>query len=171
MAADEEFIEYAQARAGRLRDLAYLMCGDWHQAQDLTQQTLAKVYLAWSRIRSRDSVDAYSRQVLLRELLIERRRRRSTERPTEHLPDLPTVPDQTDLRLTMVDAIGRLAPKRRAVIILRYWEDHSVESVAEILRMTPSAVKSLTVRALQDLRSHLGADVSALTHSEVNNDR
>jgi hypothetical protein len=43
---DEEFTEYATARAVRLRETAYLMCGDWHLAQDLTQATLARVYVA-----------------------------------------------------------------------------------------------------------------------------
>lgn len=163
MAHDEEFIEYAQAQTGRLRNLAYLMCADWHQAQDLTQQTLVKVYLAWPRIRSRDSVDAYARQVMLRELLTEKRRRRSTERSVANVPDRPSAPDQADLRLTLIGAIGQLPPKRRAVIVLRYWEDNSVETVAKIMRMTPSAVKSLTARALQDLRTEFYADLPAIT--------
>lgn len=157
---DEEFIAYATARAGRLRDIAYLMCGDWHQAQDLTQQTLVKVYLAWGRIAARENVDAYARQVLLRELLTERRRRRSTERPQAELPEGRTPPDQTDLRLTLIEALRRLAPNRRAVIVLRYWDDHSVEAVAEIMRITPAAVKSLTVRAVRELRDLLGTDLS-----------
>lgn len=119
MPGNEEFIKYATARAGRLRDLAYLMCGDWHQAQDLTQQTLAKVYLAWGRIHRRENVDAYARQVMLRELLTEKRRRRWTERPVAFLPDQPSRPDETDLRLTLVGALAGLAPNRRAVIVLR----------------------------------------------------
>jgi RNA polymerase sigma-70 factor (sigma-E family) len=160
--ADDEFIEYATARAGRLRDIAYLMCGDWHQAQDLTQQTLVKVYLAWGRITARENVDAYARQVMLRELLTEKRRRRSTERLQAYLPEEPAPPDQTDLRLTLLQALGTLAPSRRAVIVLRYWDDHSVETVAEIMRITPSAVKSLTVRAVRDLRALLGTELAFL---------
>jgi DNA-directed RNA polymerase specialized sigma24 family protein len=100
----EEFTEFATARAVRLREIAYLMCGDWHQAQDLTQQTLAKVYVAWNRIQARENVDAYARQVMLRELLTEKRRRRSTERPVADVPDQSTAADQTDLRLTLVEA-------------------------------------------------------------------
>jgi len=155
MAADEEFTEFATARAQRLRDLGYLMCGDWHQAQDLTQQTLAKMYVAWSRVQ-RENVDAYARQVMLREFLSERRRRRSTERPVAYLPDRPSPPDQTDLRITLVQALGRLAPNRRVVVILRYWDDLSVEAVADIMRITPAAVRSLTHRAVEELRSVLG---------------
>lgn len=163
MAGDEEFIDYATARAGRLRDLAFLMCGDWHQAQDLTQQTLAKLYQAWERIQRRDSIDAYARQVMLRELLTEKRRLRSTERPSASLPDRPSRSDQADLRLTLREALARLAPNRRAAVVLRYWEDHSVQTVAEIMQTTPAAVKSLTVRGLEELRSILGTDLPLVT--------
>jgi RNA polymerase sigma-70 factor (sigma-E family) len=164
----EEFTEYALARAVRLREFAYLLCGDWHQAQDLTQATLAKVFVAWERIHRRDSVDAYARTVMLRELLTERRRRRSGERPMAEVPE-PGVDaaapgaDTAALRLTLLDALRRLAPNRRAVIVLRYWDDQSVEAVAEIMRLTPAAVKSLTVRALQDLRTLLGTDLTVVT--------
>jgi RNA polymerase sigma-70 factor (sigma-E family) len=164
VASHEEFTEYAQARAGRLRDTAYLLCGDWHQAQDLTQATLAKVFVAWDRIHRRESVDAYARTVMLRELLTERRRRRAGERPMAEVPEPEgeaTGPDSA-LRLTLLDALHRLAPNRRAVIVLRYWDDQSVEAVAEIMRLTPGAVKSLTVRALHDLRSVLGPDLTVV---------
>jgi RNA polymerase sigma-70 factor (sigma-E family) len=165
VASHEEFTEYAQARAGRLRDTAYLLCGDWHHAQDLTQATLAKVFVAWDRIHRRESVDAYARTVMLRELLTERRRRRAGERPVAEVPEpggnpAAPGPDSAALRLTLLDALRRLAPNRRAVIVLRYWDDQSVEAVAEIMRLTPSAVKSLTVRALHDLRSLLGTDLT-----------
>lgn len=160
----EEFTEFATARAARLREIAYLMCGDWHQAQDLTQQTLAKVFVAWRRIRARENVDAYARQVMLRELLVDRRRRRSTERAMADVPDGPTMAEQTDLRLTLLEALGTLAANRRAVIVLRYWDDHSVERVSEIMRISPSAVKSLTVRALADLRAVLGTDLSNIAN-------
>jgi RNA polymerase sigma-70 factor (sigma-E family) len=162
----EEFTEYALARAGRLREFAYLLCGDWHQAQDLTQATLAKVFVAWERIQRRESVDAYARTVMLRELLTERRRRRAGERPVAEVPepiaDAAAPGPDPALRLTLIDALRRLAPNRRAVIVLRYWDDLSVEAVAEIMRLTPGAVKSLTVRALQDLRSMLGADLTVV---------
>jgi RNA polymerase sigma-70 factor (sigma-E family) len=163
VAVEDEFTEFAIARAGRLREIAFLMCGDWHQAQDLTQQTLTKVYVSWRRIRSRDNVDAYARRVLLRELLNERRLRRSSERPVADVPEAPAVSSDPDLRLTLLQALATIPAKRRAVIILRYWDDHSVERVAEIMQLSTSAVKSLTVRGLADVRAALDAEVP-ITH-------
>ena len=163
MAVNDEFTEFAAARAGRLREIAFFMCGDWHQAQDLTQQTLTKVYVAWRRIRSRDNVEAYARRVLLRELLNERRLRRSTEWPVADVPGAPAVSSDPDLRLTLLQALATIPPKRRAVIILRYWDDHSVERVAEIMQITSGTVKSLTARGLADVRAALDADLT-ITH-------
>jgi RNA polymerase sigma-70 factor (sigma-E family) len=160
MEAEQEFVEFATSRAKPLRDFAYLVCGDWHEAQDLTQQTLAKTYVAWPRIQ-RENVDAYARTVLVREFLSERRRRRSTERPVAAIPDGPTRADEPELRLTLIDALDRLPANRRVVLVLRYWNDLSVETVAEIMRTTPAAVKSLTHRALADLRSVLGTALTS----------
>ena len=161
MGTHEEFTEYATASATRLREIAYLMCRDWHQAQDLTQATLAKVFVSWSRIQRRDNVHAYARQVLVREFLGGKRKRSSGERPIAEPPERPSRGDQTALRLTLLDALATLTPNRRAALVLRYWEDHSVERVAEIMRTSPSAVKSLCFRGLQDLRALLGSDFLA----------
>ena len=158
---DAEFTEYALARAGRLRETAYLLCGDWHRAQDLVQTTLARVYVAWPRIERAEAVDAYARRVLTNEFLGDRRRRSSTERITDDLPERPVRAEQHELRLTLLEALGRLSPARRAVVVLRYWEDHSVETVAEMLGMSASAVKSASLRALAELRSLLGAEFLA----------
>ncbi|GAA1997036.1 SigE family RNA polymerase sigma factor [Catenulispora subtropica] len=158
---DAEFTEYAQARAARLRETAYLLCGDWHRAQDLVQTTLSRVYVAWPKIERAEAVDAYARRVLTNEFLGYRRRRSSSERITDELPETPASTEQHDLRLTLLEALGRLSPGRRAVVVLRYWEDHSVETVAEMLGMSASAVKSASLRALSELRTMLGAEFLA----------
>ena len=74
MSLDEEFVSYYQARAEHLRTTAYLLCGDWHLAQDLTQLTFTKLYRGWRRIERHDALDQYARRVLLRAYLDERRR-------------------------------------------------------------------------------------------------
>lgn len=158
---DAEFTEYAQARAARLRETAYLLCGDWHWAQDLAQITLGRVYVAWPKIKHAEAVDAYARRVLTNEFLGHRRRRSSTERVMDSVPEAPVRTEQHDVRLTLLEALGRLSPARRAVVVLRYWEDHSIDTVAEMLGMSSSAVKSASLRALAELRSMLGSDFLA----------
>lgn len=158
---DAEFTEYATARAARLRETAYLLCGDWHRAQDLTQTTLAKLYVVWARVERSEAIDAYARKVLLNEYLGYRRRRSSTERVTDEVPETAGQPVEHELRLTLLQALERLTPTKRAVVVLRYWEDHSVETVADMLDMSTAAVKSASLRALADLRVVLGADFLA----------
>lgn len=152
------FQEFVEARSGRLFRIAYLMCGDWHEAQDLVQTSLAKAYVAWNRIERQDNADAYVRKVLLRTYLSERRLRRAGETPVADLGPIQAPRADQDLRLTLVAALRRLPPRNRAVVVLRYLEDHSIESVAELLRTSPAAVKSLNTRSLAQLREQLGED-------------
>jgi RNA polymerase sigma-70 factor (sigma-E family) len=152
----EGFTEFAAASAPRLRRTAYLLCGDWHAAQDLTQSTLVQVFVAWRRIRSRGSAAAYAQRTLVNSYLAGRRRRSGSELVTAEPPESPTGPGVTDLRIVLMEALGTLAPRARAIVILRYWEDHSVDQVAAMLGCSAGNVKSQSARSLEKLRSHLG---------------
>jgi RNA polymerase sigma-70 factor (sigma-E family) len=161
------FEEFAQARGPHLFRTALLLCGDWHLAEDLTQTTLAKLYASWSRVRQADHPEAYSRSVLLRTYLSHRRLRRSSEQPAvEALPEPPAGPGgDTALRLTLLTALRSLPPRDRAVLVLRYWEDRSVEETAAELGLSPGAVRSQSHRALARLRTALGPKADLLTSS------
>ncbi len=158
---DAEFTAYALSSASRLRDAAYLMCRDWHLAEDLTQAALTKLYLAWPRVSQAEDVNAYARKVLLRGLLDHRRRRWVGEVATGQVPDGADV-DAPDLRLTLVNALAELKPIDRAVVLLRYWDGYSVGQVASILDVGESAVRNRSQRALTRLRQVLGADLTEL---------
>ncbi len=71
---DTAFAEYFAARSDAMRGTAYLLCGDWHRAEDLVQTAFTKLYLAWNRISRHEVLDAYVRQTLIRTFLDERRR-------------------------------------------------------------------------------------------------
>jgi RNA polymerase sigma-70 factor (sigma-E family) len=161
--AEDEFVEFARASASRLQQAAYLMCRNWHLAQDVTQTALTKVYLAWRRV-GRDGGDpyAYARTVLLRVLLDHKRLKRSGEVATETTRETATEQSDPATRLTLLAALSVLAPRDRAIVVLRYWEDQSVELTAEVLGLSPAVVRSRSVRALSTLRGHLGADKDAL---------
>jgi RNA polymerase sigma-70 factor (sigma-E family) len=154
---DDEFTAYVAARARLLRRSAYLLCGDWHRAEDLTQSALTKVYLAWSRVRRADNVDAYVRQVLVRTYLDEQRRRwRSEQLSGETLDGLrPDPAAASDQRLDLLRALATLPPRQRAAVVLRCWEDLPITEVARALDCSEGTVKSQTSRGLAALRGVL----------------
>jgi RNA polymerase sigma-70 factor (sigma-E family) len=161
-ARDAEFTAFVESAGTRLRRSAYLMCRDWHLAQDLTQQTYAKMYAVWSRIRTGTNLEAYSRKVLLNLVFDQSKRRSASEVVLAELPDRADRADGTpELRLALVEALGRLSVEDRAVLVLRHAEDHSIDTVAMILNVSASVVKMRTARALTRLRTLLGEDFHA----------
>jgi RNA polymerase sigma-70 factor (sigma-E family) len=162
---DTEYREFASARAAQLFRLAFLMSGDWHEAEDLVQTTLTSMFVAWHRVSRRNSMDTYARRVLVNAFLSQRRLKRSRETPIAHFADTSAPAVDTDLRMTLVAALRTLPPRSRAVVVLRYLEDHSIESVAELMDTTPAAVKSLNTRGLAQLRELLSGDQQQLLQS------
>jgi RNA polymerase sigma-70 factor (sigma-E family) len=158
---EDEFVAYYTARGNDLRNTAYVLCGDWHLAEDLTQTTFTKLYRSWQRIERHDRLDQYARRVLLRTFLDERRRPWRREFST--LPDSPALDGValddrwSDERMVLRTALLRLTRRQRAVLVLRFWADLSVEQVADILGCSTGTVKSQTSRGLAHLRSELGA--------------
>jgi RNA polymerase sigma-70 factor (sigma-E family) len=159
-ARDEEFAAFVAAATPRLRRTAYLMCRDWHLAQDLTQLTLAKMYASWHRIWRTANLEAYSRRVLLNAVFDQRKRRSGSEVVLADLPDRPGHPGEStaDLHVTLMRALATLPVRDQAIVVLRHWEDHSVDTVAEILGVSASVVKMQSMRALSRLRELLGED-------------
>jgi RNA polymerase sigma-70 factor (sigma-E family) len=158
----DDFRDFASARAAQLFRIAYLVCGDWHEAEDLVQTTLAKLFVAWHRVQRTQSPDRYARKVLMNAYLSQRRLKRSTETPVADPGEPSPVGDDADLRLTLVAALRKLPPRSRAVVVLRYVDDHSIDSVAQALAISPAAVKSLNSRGLAQLRELLGAEAHTL---------
>ncbi|MDT0491977.1 SigE family RNA polymerase sigma factor [Streptomyces griseus] len=158
----EEFKEFAAARASHLyRSACLLTSGDVHLAEDLVQETLGRMYVQWGRARRIDNPAAYAQTVLVRIFLTHRRRRSATERPLAELPEGTRAdPDDPALRMTLLRALAQLAPKDRAVVVLRYWEDRSIEETATALQVSPAAVRTRCVRALGRLRVLLGGSIT-----------
>ena len=155
-AAQAEFGEFASAQAGQLFRIAYLMCGNWHEAEDLVQTTLAKLFVAWGRASRADNVGSYARSVLVNSYLSSRRLHRQGELPVAEVYESGVNDADSDLRLTLLAALRELPPRSRAVVVLRYLEDQSIESVAGYLGTTAAAVKSLNTRGIAQLREQLG---------------
>ncbi|MEU2393324.1 SigE family RNA polymerase sigma factor [Streptomyces sp. NPDC007369] len=156
------FREFAAGRSGHLyRSACLLTGGDTRLAEELVQETLGRMYLLWGRISRIDDPAAYAQTVLVRTFLGRRRRRSAAERPAGELPGQPDAPTATAEggdpapRLTLLQALGNLAPKDRAVLVLRYWEDRSVEETADAMNSGSAAVRTRTTRALARLREEL----------------
>lgn len=159
----ESFREYVAGRLDQLRRTAYLLCGDWHTADDIVSIALANLYRHWRRVSTMDNIDAYVRRALLRTWLNERRRPWRRERSFATLPDRPSAqPDTTD-RLAILALLAELPARRRAVLVLRYYCDLSVEETAAALGCNAGTVKSTTARALATLRERLAPIEGDLT--------
>src|SRR3954447_13970922 len=90
---ESAYVEFVAARQGHFRRVAYALCGDWTQAEDLVQVALVKLYVAWPRVRRDGREEAYARQILVRANIDEHRRPWHRERPTDELPDRPADPE------------------------------------------------------------------------------
>lgn len=148
----EEFDAWVCRAAPRLHRTAYLLTGDWALAQDLVQHACAAT---WPRFGTLQEPDAYARAVLVRTASSWWRRRWRGEVPHDQLPE-PSVPDpwaDVDRRAVLTRALSDLAPKQRAVLVLRFYEDLSEADTARALGWPVGTVKSTTSRALTHLRS------------------
>jgi RNA polymerase sigma-70 factor (sigma-E family) len=160
-----EFEAFVAARSDALVRTAFLMCGDWHQAQDVLQIALTKLYVAWRRIERRDGVEAYARRILVRCLIDESRRGWRRERPTDTLPDRAAPDRPSDDRQVVLASLALLPNDQRVVLVLRYWEDLSIADTARLLDLSTGTVKSRAFRGLAALRAHLASHQLELTET------
>jgi RNA polymerase sigma-70 factor (sigma-E family) len=153
---DPDFEEFVTARGPRLLRVAWLLTGDAHLAEDLLQTVLAKVWPKWQRIAG-DSPEAYVRKAMVNTFSSWWQRRWRGEVPHDVLPEVAAadVFDAVDLEHSLAAAIRLLPARQRAVVVLRYFEDLSVEETAEVLGCRAGTVKSQAAKALATLRGRL----------------
>jgi RNA polymerase sigma-70 factor (sigma-E family) len=163
--AERDYGDFVVARSQALCRFAYLLCGDWHRAEDAVQTALTKLYVAWNRIRDRGAVEPYVRRIVVTAIIDEGRLARfRREAVSGRVPEAPAGTDLASAagdRLTVLAALARIPPRQRAVLVLRYWEDQSVEQVADMLGCSQGTVKSQAARGLQTLRGLLDDEVTA----------
>jgi RNA polymerase sigma-70 factor (sigma-E family) len=166
---DADFSAYMAARQPALLRTAYLLTGDRHGAEDLVQQTLAKLYVAWSKVQAQESIDGYARRIMINEHnSLWRRAWKRREVVTETIPergpeggpdrsggypgaqDGPAYDDGT--RSALWAFVQTLPRKQRAVVVLRYYEELSEAETADVLGISVGTVKSQASRALAALR-------------------
>lgn len=152
MESEESFRAFVQSRTPALSRVAYLLTGDRQHAEDLVQNALYKAALRWQRLISKGDPEAYVRRIVYTEHVSNWRRRRLTELPHERMPEPPGAEPDLSLRVTLRDALARLTPKQRTILVLRFYEDLSESQTAAVLGIRLGTVKSQTRHALGRLR-------------------
>ena len=154
---EREYVEYVSGRLPRLHRAAYLLCADTFQADDIVQATLTSLYLSWRKAVRADNLDGYVHRILVRRYLDERRRPWTRVLLGDRFGEEPATEDRGfEVRDELMAALRSLPKGQRAVVVLRYFSDLSVESTAEALGCSAGNVKSQCSRGLTALRAVLG---------------
>lgn len=155
---DAEFTAYVAAQRPRLvRAARLLTAGDQLAAEDLVQTTLTRLYVRWPRVSGADDPIAYGYRSLTNTFLDERQRaHHRREVVTERQPEHPAPGSDLDVRALVLDALTELAPRQRAVVVLRHFLEYDVSGAARVLGCSEGTVKSQNAKALARLREILG---------------
>lgn len=155
---DAEYQEFIGSRAASLHRTAYLLCGDWHLADDLVQETFVQTFRYWRRVRRADNQNAYVKRILINEFNRHWQRYRGfavladADHPEVAVPD---VSDEVVNRADLLRALLTLPARQRATVVLRYLEGMSERETAAVMRCSEGTVKSQTARALSTLEGCL----------------
>ena len=154
---DNEFVEFVTAqRTALLRMARLLTAGDDAAAEDLVQTTLTRLYVHWSRVRRAGNPVGYARTSLTHAFVDEQRRAyKRRELTTALVADQPAVEEDPDLGRAVLAALAQLAPRQRAVVVLRHFLDLDIAETARMLGCTTGTVKSQNAKALDHLRAAL----------------
>jgi RNA polymerase sigma-70 factor (sigma-E family) len=162
---EEEFRQFVAARLEALRGLAYLTCGDWQAADDAVAQSLAKLYSRWSTVTT---PERYAARMVVRAAIDEVRRPWRREfAASQTFPEIGGADPSDSLteRMRIRAALRQVPAGQRAVLVLRFYADLSVEEVAETLGRSTGTVKSQTARGLATLRRLLDDHDVVLTQA------
>jgi RNA polymerase sigma-70 factor (sigma-E family) len=152
---EQTYVEFVTARQTHLRRIAYAICGDWTQADDLLQTALIKLYVAWPRVQRRGTEEAYVRRIIVRANVDEHRRPWRREAPGLAGVDPPAAEHDPTDRTALFAALQALPVMQRKTVVLRHWLELSVEETARELGISTGTVKSHSARALARLRDVL----------------
>jgi RNA polymerase sigma-70 factor (sigma-E family) len=167
-----QFTDYAEAKLPWLRRVAFLLCQDWHRADDLVQTSVTKLYLNWHRVNDAANPDGYARAILVNTFLAEQRspwwkqvalhRDKAGEDPAGPGAVLDRIPDPAmrdlDGAMDLRRALPLLPARQRTTIVLRYYCELSVIETAQLMGCSTGTIKSQTSRALETLRRLMGVD-------------
>ena len=149
---EELYERHAQAAVR----LGYLLTGDRELARDLVQDAFVKLARRLVHLRQPSSFEWYLRRMMVNLAISNARRVKAERARVERLARMPhvgaasdhDVPAREDLRRALL----RLPERQRAAVVLRFYEDLSVEQTADVMACPAGTVKSLVSRAMDSLR-------------------
>jgi RNA polymerase sigma-70 factor (sigma-E family) len=150
---DRDYTEYAASALPWLRRFAYLLCQDWHRADDLVQTAATQLYVHWKKASRVEHLDAYTRKILINVYLAEQRTswwKRVT--PQRDPGEMPGAESDLDAAMDVRQALAQLPAKQRAAVVLRYYGGLSVDETAAVMGCSTTNVRSQTSRGLARLR-------------------
>jgi len=157
-ARDADYADFVRSRTHALLRSAYLLTGDQHLAEDLVQEALARTHRSWARLERAGNAEAYARKIMYHAQVSIWRRPKVAEALPGDLPDAPAgrgddPAEAAAQRVSLQRALLQLSAKQRAVIVLRFFEDHTEVEAARMLGVSVSTVKTQCARALDRLRT------------------
>ena len=160
---EDAYAQYVTAKLPWLRRIAYLLCQDWHRADDLVQTSIAKLYINWPKAAQVAHLDGYARAILVNTFLAEQRShwwKRVVLYDDGHQDTqiAGRAGADSDAAIDVRRALALLPPRQRAIIVLRYYCELSIEETAAELGCSTGNVKSQSSRGLAGLRKLLGED-------------
>jgi RNA polymerase sigma-70 factor (sigma-E family) len=156
MADDDDFVAFVRGYSGTLYRTAYLLTGSSAAAEDLLQDTLARLYPRWDRVRGADSPLAYVRRSLANGFVSSYRRRKHEVLSGDEVHD---GWDGRDLSNAVADRdlvsqlLADLPVRQRAAVVMRYLHDMPDEQIATSIGCRPATVRSLISRAMSAMRT------------------
>ena len=164
MAEPDGFEQFVTDRAAALTRYGFVLTGNPHDAADLVQESLVRLRGAWGRVQRRDDPEAYVRTTMAR-LHISWWRKRRRERLVDTVPEqwrLDPGLARIDEESGMWQALATLAPRQRAVLVMRYYDGLADEQIAERLRIAPVTVRTQAFRGLRTLRERVTPSGTAI---------
>jgi len=149
---DQDYVTYVRRRLDQLRRVAYLLCHDWHRADDLVQVTVTRLYVNWRRASAADDIDRYVNRMLVNAFLGERRKWGSRVALMANPPERAAHHVDEGTKLAVRELLAQVPPRQRATLVLRFYCDLSIEEAAAVLGCSDGTVKSQTAKGLLRLR-------------------
>lgn len=153
--------ELVRDRGRALVGYAFLLCGDTAQAEDLVQDALVKTFAGRLSVDAVRSPESYVKRAILT-IYLDGFRRRKHWATIRHLAATPDDDGdaQTEVlvtnRMHVFQALRTLAPRERACVVLRFYEDMTLRQIADHLSLSQGTVKRYLFDAVRSLEQVLG---------------